>query len=221
MKISFLILFLYLTGCSHAAPKKADFVIPAHPCFGAAAKGDLSYLEKNLPTCKTIRSDLGTSPFMLAASKGQDEVVNLLLSNGVNVNETDNSFGTPIVYAVIGNKVSTAGLLILAGAELDAKGPDGITPIMLGVQQSSFEMVRTLVTSRQSINDKAEDGWTALYFAVRRQDSHVLQWLLRQGACKNVTDSYKQTPLDFAKEVGWKQGISILETAPSCGIKQI
>ncbi len=208
-------------GCSHTAAKKSDFVIPAHPCFGAAAKGDLSYLEKNLSTCKTIRSDSGTSPFMLAASRGQDEVINFFLSNDVNVNHTDNTFGTAIVYAVVGNKVSTAGLLILAGADLDAKGPDGITPIMLAVQQSSFEMVRTLTTSRQSINDKATDGWTAIYFAVRRQDPSVLLWLLRQGACKNITDTYKQTPLDFAKEVEWKQGISILEKSPACGAKKI
>ncbi len=206
-------------GCSHKAPKKADFPIPAHPCFGAAARGNLSYLEKNLQICKTIKSDSGTSPFMLAASKGQDEVINFFLSNGVNVNETDNTFGTAIVYSVVANTVSTAGLLLLAGADLNAKSPDGITPIMLAVQQSSSEMVRTLTTSRQSINDKAEDGWTALYFAVRRQNPSVLLWLLRQGACKNVTDSYKQTPLDFANETGWKQGVVLLEKASACRSK--
>ena len=209
----------FLVGCSHLGGKKTNIPIPSHPCFQAAAKGDLEYLQKNIEICKTTQNEAGTTPFMLAAAKGKDEVINFLLSNGVDVNEADKTFGTAINYAVVANQVNTAGLLILAGADLETKNPDGITVIMLAVQQSSFEMVRTLTTTRQAINAKAEDGWTALYFAVRREDPNVLYWLLRQGACKNVIDSYKQTPIDFAKEVGWKQGIAILEKAPACGTK--
>jgi ankyrin repeat protein len=216
---SILILF-FAFGCAHKRVSKEQDPVPPHPCFKATAASDLEFLKTNIETCKTLKTIYGTTPLMLAASRGKDDVINLLLSSGANINEVDNEGAPALNYSVTANKVSSAGLLILSGIDMDSRRPDGITALMLAIQQSSPEMVHTLTTTRQAINGKAEDGWTALYFAVRRQDPSILSLLLRQGACKNTTDSYKQTPLDFAKEVGWQQGIYLIEKAPACGTKK-
>jgi ankyrin repeat protein len=219
MRLVFIFSILFLLGCAHDSSNKT-LVVPPHPCFVAAAKGDLEYIQKNLETCKKTKTEQGTTPFMLAASKGQDSILNFLLTNGVDVNELDKTSDSAINYAVTFNQVNSAGLLVLSGANLEAKRPDGITPLMNAVQFSSPEMVNTLVKTRQAINAVAEDGWTALYFSIRRKDPNLLLLLLRSGACKDTLDSYKQTPMDFAKEVGWEQGLLILKSAPSCGINK-
>lgn len=208
---------LFLISCSHKKTQSATAPSPPHPCFTAAAKGDIDFLQKNLETCKTVRSSGGVTTLMLAAARGQDNVINFLISNGMDVNVADDGQDTAINYAVVSNQVGAANLLILSGADLGTKRPDGITVVMMGVQIGSPEMVYALLSPRLAINAKAEDGWTALYFAIRRQDPGVLALLLRQGACKNVVDAEKMSPLDFAKEVGWRQGISILNKAPACG----
>ncbi len=220
MRINALVSILFLSACAHKETFQKSPVpkaIPPHPCFTAAAQGDVNFIQKNLEVCKIMKSESGTSPFMLAAARGQDQVLHFMILNGVDVNETDSTFATALNYAVVAHHVSTVGLLILSGADLEAKHSDGITVLMLAIQQSSPEMVRTLTTTRQAINSKAEDGWTALYFAIRREDPRILSLLLRQGACKNTIDSYKQSPLDFAKEIKWEQGVLILEQAPACG----
>ncbi len=217
MRLVFLISLIFSAACSHKAPTQTQIAIPPHPCFKATAAQDLDYLQKNIEVCKTMRNLQGTTPLMLAAAKGNIDVISFLLQNGVDVNEVDLSFASAIEYAIATNKINSVDLLILSGIDLSTKKPDGITPLMIAVQQGSPQMIRSLTSTKQAINDKAEDGWTALYFAIRREDPHILHHLLRLGACKNVTDSYNQTPLDFAKEVGWKQGISVIENAPACG----
>ena len=220
MRILLFVSLLALISCTHKELSKTDLPLHPDPCFTAAANNDIPYLQAHLEVCKNTKTQYGTTPLMLAAAKGRDNVISFLLGNGMDINEVDNDGGTALNYAVIAKQVSSAGLLILSGVELESKRPDGITPLMSAIQLSSPEMVHTLTTTRQAINAKAEDGWTALYFAVRRQDPSILNLLLRQGACKNTIDSYKQSPLDFAKEVGWQQGAYMIEKAPACGSKR-
>lgn len=217
MRILYFLPLLFLISCSHQPVQKKDVPVPPHPCFGAAASGDLDYLQKNLETCKATKTAAGTNVLMLASAKGQKDSINFLIQNGMDIDGVDVAFSSALDYAVVTNRVDSAEFLILSGASLESKKPEGITPLMTAVQIGSPAMIRALTTTRQAVNAKAQDGWTAIYFSIRRKDPGILSWLLRQGACKNVVDSYKQTPMDFAKEVEWKDGIAILEKAPACG----
>lgn len=217
MRILFFISVIFLISCSHKAVQKTEVAVPPDPCFTAAAKGDLDYLQKNLEVCTTTKTPAGTNIMMLASAKGQKDVLNFLIQNGMNIDAVDLAFSSALDYAVVTNRVDSAAFLILSGASLESKKPEGITVLMTAVQIGSPAMIQTLTTTRQAVNAKAQDGWTAIYFAIRRKDPGILSWLLRQGACKNVVDSYKQTPMDFAKEVDWKDGVAILEKAPACG----
>lgn len=220
MRILLFISMLAIVSCSHKEVAKTDLLPHTDPCFKAAAAGDVSYFQAHLDVCKKVKTPYGTTPLMLAAARGQDGVINFLLANGVNINEVDDDNGTALNYAVVSKQVDSASLLILSGIGLESQRPDGLTALMSAIQLSTPEMVRVLTTTRQAINAKTEDGWTALYFAIRRQDPSILNLLLRQGACKNTIDSEKQSPLDFAKEVGWKQGMQMIERAPACGIQR-
>lgn len=156
---------------------------------------------------------------MLAASKGYAPLVDFLIQQGFDVNETDKSGDTALNYAVIFHQPEMAQLLILNRAEMATKREDGITTLMQAVQLGSPRMVQVLGLHPDGVNHRAQDGWTALYFAIRRKDESILRYLLSRGACIDTVDSYQQTPLDFAKEVGWAAGQDILQKASPCSLK--
>lgn len=217
MRFLILIFTVLVAACSTKPKLPESKTLPTHPCLAAAAQNNLSYIEKNLNECRTVKSANGVTILMLAAAKGNAQLVNFLIQSGMDINEADLSFDTALSYASVYNQVDTVNLLILAGAELTTQDPSGVTPLMKAVQAGSPQMVYALSLTREAINARAADGWTALYFAIRRQDPQILGWLLRQGACKNLLDQEKVSPMDFAKEVGWAEGLAILEKAPACG----
>ena len=218
MKITYLLLLVMAVGCAQKSITSSQVQPgPTHPCFTAAGKGDVDYIKNNIETCKSLHNQYGTTPLMLASAKGHEDVINTLVQSGTDVNAQDGDNSTAINYAAVTNQVGAATLLVLSGADLESKRPDGISVLMTAVQTGSPQMIRVLTSTHQAINAVNEDGWTPLYFAIRRQDPGLLDYLLHQGACKNTVDKEKISPVAFAKEVGWKEGIQILNSAPACG----
>lgn len=216
--------FLFLSACSTApkndSPFPKEYSTPDSPCFKAVIQNHLEGIQKYSAICLKSKNANGVTPLMLASAKGYSAIVDYLVQIGLDPNDADQSGDTSLNYAVVFNQVDVAQLLILNRASLDTKKPEGITAFMMAVQRGSPQMIWALGQHPDGINQKAEDGWTALYFAIRRQDENVLKFLLERGACPNTIDSYKQTPLDFAKEIQWAQGIKILKKARPCsGVK--
>lgn len=217
MRFLVISLIFSLVACSSKTTLPDSRMAVTHPCLAAAAKNDLNFIEKNLSECRVVKSPHGVTILMLASAKGHANLINFLIQSGMDVNESDPGFDTALSYATVYNQTDAVNLLILAGAELTTQDPSGITPLMKAVQLGNPQMVYALSLTRQNINAVTSDGWTALYFAIRRQDPGILRWLLRQGACKNRVDKENISPIEFAKEVGWTEGLRILEKAPACG----
>jgi hypothetical protein len=55
-----------------------------------------------------------------------------------------------------------------------------------------------------------------LYFAIARADAGILNYLLDHGACTHIRDVEHASPLDFAKEVKWKEGQKLLMRKTKC-----
>ncbi|MEN0059853.1 MAG: ankyrin repeat domain-containing protein [Bdellovibrio sp.] len=185
-------------------------------CFKAVIADDLEAIKRFMPECRKSRAENGVTPLMLAAAKGHIKILEELLRAGEDVNEADAQGDTALNYAVVRRQVATLHLLMLYQASVKSRRPDGITALMQAVQHGSQQMIQILVQDREGVNAQAEDGWTALYFAIRRQDEDILRLLLRHGACPDVLDTYQQTPLDFATEVGWQKGSELLKASPNC-----
>ena len=92
------------------------------------------------------------SPLVEAASNGEDDVVQLLLSNGANIEQTSNLPGyhtTALGAAVLSGNLPTAYLLLLSGADVSAvTGPSGIVPGYLN-RVSNPEAANQVATLRQ------------------------------------------------------------------------
>jgi len=75
----------------------------------------------------------GATPLHLAASRGHEEVMKLLLAHGADVNSIarDKNRGTPLHWAVEAGRLGSVRILVEAGANIDAENRHGQTPLNL------------------------------------------------------------------------------------------
>ena len=74
---------------------------------------------------------MGTeNPLHYAASEGQNEIAELLIAEGADVNaKNDKTVGYPLHFAAAFGHKEIAELLIAEGADVNAKDVDGETPL--------------------------------------------------------------------------------------------
>ena len=115
----------------------------------------------------------GESPLMLAALKGQLELVNQMLKKDADVNKTN---WTPLHYAATTGQLAVIRLLIENHAYIDAESPNGSTPLMLASMYGTPEAVKLLLDEGADPTLKNQQGLTALQFAQRasRPDAEAL-----------------------------------------------
>ena len=79
-----------------------------------------------------------------AAAGGQNEIVELLIAKGADVNAKTKFGGSPLHDAAIGGHKEIVGLLIAKGANVNAKGKVGITPLDLAVEYDKTQIAELL-----------------------------------------------------------------------------
>jgi ankyrin repeat protein len=77
-----------------------------------------------------------------AALKGHEEILELLIAEGADVNARDNYKWTPLNYAAHGGHKEIAELLITAGADVNARDKDGKTPFDVASNDETAELLR-------------------------------------------------------------------------------
>ena len=123
----------------------------------AAEKGDVARVRRWFDEGATIglRTDdvYGTSLLMLAAKRGQLEVMELAFAKGADANECDHKGSPALHYAVLYQRTAAAALLIDKGARVDqASYTLGMTATMYAAQYGDAETLRLLI-------DKGESWW--------------------------------------------------------------
>jgi uncharacterized protein len=85
------------------------------------------------------------TPLMLAAARGNAEMLHELLAAGANPNEPDWMAATALFYAVRGGSLACVGALLDAGADINAHDNRYFTPLLCAVELSKADMVRALL----------------------------------------------------------------------------
>ncbi len=135
------------------------------------------------------------SVLMVAAEKGNPEIVNYLLASGANPNvgtsigDYEDRLGmTPLFFALMQGHLEVVKALIQNGANVNLQTRGGISPLMLAVvQRNAPGLVKTLLDAGAKVNAKRADGMTALTLAVRAGASdETIKMLLEANADGSV-----------------------------------
>jgi len=114
------------------------------------------------------------TPLMMAALKGQEEFVELLLKRDAAVNKPG---WAPLHYAATTGQVNIMKRLLERHAFIDAQSPNGTTPLMMAAMYGSADAVRLLLAEGADLAMKNEQGMTALDFARRGNRPDAIEML--------------------------------------------
>jgi len=101
----------------------------------------------------------GEEPFQtslhIAAERGHEDIVNMLLASGTAVDEHDSERNTALHRATYNKKLNVVLRLLKDGANPNAVNTAGWTPVHLAVSTGSIDIVRVLVQHGGNLAKKA------------------------------------------------------------------
>ena len=134
------------------------------------------------------------------AVKRQDPVaVQTLLDDGADVNAPQGDGATALHWAAYWDELTTARLLMAAGATVATTNALGVTPLWLACNNGSAAMVGALLDAGADANAVLPSGETPLMTASRTGSANAVRVLLAHGADVRAKEgSHGQTALMWA-----------------------
>lgn len=162
--------------------------------FYAATTGDVKQvqllLDKDVKVDVTDPIDNSTA-LIMAAEKGHEKVVMLLLDNGADINAANNFGGTALHGALSDRHTDLAQLLIKRGADVNSKHlGSNITVLMTAAVQGSTGVVLNLLEKGADVNAKDMWGYTALVHAAGGGHGEIVKRLVKEGRWTNKEESF-------------------------------
>jgi uncharacterized protein len=171
----------------------------------------------------------GYTPLWFAIQSNRTDIVELLLSGhadpnalvmtGPDLTEYGGNI-TPLKLAVLLDNQRIARMLISAGAQVDAKGPNGHTALYGAVRDCRLDLIRFLIQQGAQVNVRDIEGASPLDEAVWAGSIDAVAVLLAHGARLNEPDTKTgATPINEAAFMGRTEVIQhLLQLHPDLGI---
>lgn len=207
----------------------------------AAMCGDLDKVKRILlkkPEFLEARDELGYTSLHLAALMGYQDIAEMLIAKGADVNATDEFGGIPL-HVAINTRYDTLNMsksnnegqlysiiyeetkikmvspkvmvefLIASGADVNATDSRGDTPLHKAADEGLADVAKILIANDSDVNAKAFRDETPLHKAV--DDVDVAKILILNGADVNAKSLlHGLTPLHDAAYVGQEEVVKIL-----------
>lgn len=181
-----LVLYACYVGAAEVAPLlRGDR--PYDACE-AAALGDLAALNEALDRDADLvsrRSSDGWTPLHLAGFFGRDNCAAFLIDNGAPLDalSTNAIRNTPLHAALAGATNPTlVRRLILAGADVEARGESGIQPLHLAASRGNDALCDLLISRGADPQAAMEDGTTPAKLATQRGFPELAEKLQAKSA---------------------------------------
>ncbi len=209
--------------------------------LAAIRAGDLETLDQLVgtePASATARDEHGVSALMNALYRGRDDMVNVLLGAGLNLDlfeaaavghsgrvqsllggdpDAVNSFSpdgfTPLHLACFFRQQGVVRALLAAGADpaLVSRNNMRVQPLHSAVAARQPGIVRLLLEAGAPVNAAQHGGWTALHAAAQHGDLEVVDLLLNYGADAALVNDEGKSPAHLAAAQGNERLVRRLE----------
>lgn len=136
-----------------------------HGLFIALQDGSLKAADALIQWPRTNvewRSPKDESPLMIAAIKGQKDIVKKLIARDADVNKPG---WTPLHYAATAGQLEVMEILLEEHAFIDAESPNKSTPLMMAAKYGSTAAVKLLLEAGADATMRNELGLSAVDFA--------------------------------------------------------
>lgn len=171
------------------------------------------------------------TPLHEASIMGYNNIVEILIENGANINSYCNHI-TPLYFAIRGGYSSIVELLVKNGAYIDRSileeaikvGNKNVVHLslnnmnidhsylLMAVQMGHKDIVKILLNYGADINIQDKDGKGALYYAIEQEDIDIINILIKNNTNTNINiqTNYGWTPLYAALENGYADIAKVL-----------
>ncbi|WP_297204616.1 ankyrin repeat domain-containing protein [uncultured Brachyspira sp.] len=139
--------------------------------------------------------------YAIFKSSGNNDIVNMLIRKGANVNARDEEGWSTFLYAAsFGNPDILRRLLSKNRRLINTKTKNNSTALQMAVVYDNLENIKYLVERLKiDIDAQDDDGWTALYYAAANNKKDAYKLLLKLGADKSITNNDGLKPADVLK----------------------
>jgi ankyrin repeat protein len=180
----------------------AAFLVANKAEVNARAK-DIDYFDDH---GRAAGMDQGGTPLCWGAAAGDEDMVELLLTNKADINMKDGQGETPLQWAVEMNREEMTHLLLAKGAHVNAASKEGTTALHWATQNCRSNLVELLLSKGADVDAKDKDGETPLHVAAQFQGlsarfpgcNGIVELLLAHGADVNARNKDGDTPLHTA-----------------------
>ena len=185
----------------------------------ASIKNDPSRVQQLLQAGANVDSqDLrGRTALLVAVAENNMEVARLLIDAGADVNKQDRILDSPLLLAGANGTLEILKRILKANPDFSLYNRYGGTPLIPACERGHVEVVRTLLKTEVDVDHVNRLGWTALLEAIVLSDGgpkhqEIVQLLVDAGADVNIADNDGVTPLQHARQKGFKKIVEILES---------
>lgn len=167
------------------------------------AGGDLNYRIPNMHNAHFLH---------IAAQSGHDQVIQKLLSLGVNVDILDARSVTPLELASAGGYMSSVQLLIENGADVNHQDDSHLTPVYQALANAQTIVAKALIHAGAVFSSAVEpkSKRRLIHYAGLYGDLTALQTMLQMGVDVNTVDGDGFSPLHYACLGAQKEAIEFL-----------
>ncbi|XP_022936563.1 potassium channel AKT1-like [Cucurbita moschata] len=184
---------------------RAGMEMPLNLYFAASSGDDLllHQLLKRGSNPNEVDEGSGKTALHIAAAKGNEHCVVLLLEYGADPNRRDFEGSLPLWQAIQGNHEPIVKLLIDNGADISSG--DVAQFACTAAEQNNIDMLKSIIECGGDVTLPRSNGTTALHTAVCEGNSEMVKFLLEHGADIDKADVHGWTPRALADHQGHEE----------------
>ncbi len=200
-------------------PPSASEIARYAGLHAAAHRGDAAAIRRLAGQGEDLEAvdGRGRTPLHVAVHASRQDAVAALAEAGADMNALDGDAYDAVTIAAVANDIDMLDTVLRLGASAAnvTSHYDG-TALIAAAHLGHAEVVRRLIEAGAPLDHVNNLGWTALMESVVLGDGgpdHVAtaRLLVQAGADRSIADRGGRTPLDQARERGYREMIRVLE----------